>query len=211
MSLTTDVGQSCRHVATLIEAGHDLSSPALNVDAHTALKLLGRWLGEGEDAELVLLNQLVASDTESLRLVRAIASHFVIPAPVLPSGVWTYSQGGTVKFSGRTPMTVAIADNSAPWAFALGDIKDADGKTPAPGFTVAVSVDDADVAAIVDNGDGTGTVAPGPLATSDTPAATGIHGVVTNADGTSFSVDDVVTIIGSDAVTSGGFVFTPPA
>ncbi len=209
MTVRTDVGKGARYVASLIEAGHDLDWPALATDAHTLQKNLGRWLGENEDTELSALNRLLDESAESLRLVRAIASHFVIPAPVLPSGTWTYQQGGT-KFQGRSPMPASFTDDSAPWGVAVTDLKDARGENAGPGATVALSVDDADVVALVDNGDGTGTVAPGPLATSDTPASTAIHATITNTDGTSFVVDDVITIVGADAVT-GTFGFTPPA
>jgi hypothetical protein len=135
-----------------------------------------------------------------------------------PSGVIAYAyQGyGFEHFiqKGRTPpMPVSIKDTDLVWGVAVGSLKDAAGEpVDLASVSVALNVADPTLLTLVDNGGGTGTFVfagtasyPAPL-----PASSALNAVVTNADGTSFTISDVITVVASDAVT-GEFVFTPPA
>jgi hypothetical protein len=110
-------------------------------------------------------------------------------------------------------MPVSIKDTDLVWGVAVGSLKDAAGEpVDLASVSVALNVADPTLLTLVDNGGGTGTFVfagtasyPAPL-----PASSALNAVVTNADGTSFTISDVITVVASDAVT-GEFVFTPPA
>lgn len=224
VDLLTAVGKSSGAVSRLITAGHGLDYQPLNIDAHSLQHQLDDLLGPRSTPERDALNQLL-QDTAALReasveglsleqrIYNLLARVFVVPPPTPPNATWTFTfPGGSI--SGRAPMPVSILDSDIGWSVAVGNLTDAAGEPAAAGATIAFSVDDASLITLTDNGDGTAKfdsalAAPGPSGIS-LPASTGIHATATNPDGTSFTVDDVITVVAGDAVT-GDFTFTPPA
>jgi hypothetical protein len=185
-------------------------------------------LGPEEAEELALLRQIMQAQADFIELVTAdgdllgtiaarVAAIYrrVVPQP---SAVLTLRfEGRTFRqyLSGRTPlMAQSIKDTDAAWGFQIGNLKDADGEPVDPStVTIATAVDDATLIALTDNGGGGGTFVFAGTAsfTGALPASTGIHFTVTNTgDGSSFTLDDVLTVVAGDAVTA-DVTYTPPA
>ena len=111
-------------------------------------------------------------------------------------------------------MPASLKDTDQGWGVAIGDLKDALGELVDKNTVgIVFEVDDASLVALVDNGNGTATFGSAllPDNTVDLPASTPIRATITNpGDGTSFVIEDVLTVVPSDAVT-GDFQFSPPA
>ena len=171
-------------------------------------------LGEEEDEELATMQAIKASvDANVVRLdlltdlTREIHEAVTVP----PSAVWVYTYKGR-SFSRRTPasMPVIIKDADAGWGVRVTDLVDAAGEAVTGPVTVVFSVDDP-VIALNDHGDGSADFSVN-LTDFSTPLPldVGIHAAVTNADGSSLIVSDVITVTSGPAV-SGLLTFTPPA
>ena len=199
--LLRDIDAAITSVAVQVARTTTLQQQTLDGQADLSITLLRVM----DDASLI---PVIADE------VAAIYEYVVPPW----TAVLTYTYHG--RTFGRTTnskevpaVAVSILDTDQGWGVAVGALADAEGQPVDPStVTIALSVADATLIALTDNGNGSATFGSAVVAGSGVvlPASTALSAVVTNPDGTSFVLTDVITVVASDAVT-GSFTFTPPA
>jgi hypothetical protein len=177
---------------------------AVDVETHPSLYDLVKGI-----AASLTTNQLATA--AALKEIAAQVATIYKATVKPPTGVWTFSHGGYV-FRGASPMPASIIDTAQGWGVKVTSLVDALGEPADAGATVAYAVDDTTLVTLVDNGDGSATFGSAIVAGGGVvlPASTALNATVTNPDGTSFVLSDVITVVAGDAVT-GTFAFTPGA
>lgn len=225
----------CQYVLRLlvVETRSAEQQAALVTDLRTLRRNVTTLLGDAEDRELAAIervsDQIVdlegglgtalqhirdeqGLDTGILKVLASSVATLLRGLFVPPSAVWTFDHFG-FSVSGRSPMPLSIIDTDQGWGVKLSSLKDALGEAVDPaGYGIVLTVDDPALVALTDNGDGSGVLGSALSADNavDLPASTTLRATITQPDGGTFSVEDVITVVAGEAVT-GDFGFTAPA
>ena len=200
LRLLRDIDAAINQVAVQVVQTRVLQQQALDGQADASITLLRIM----DDASLV---PLVADQVSAIY-------DFVVP-PYTAVLVYTYhgrTFGRTVNSKEVPSVAVSILDTDQGWTVQVGDLADAEGQPVDISLvTIALAVDDPSLVALVDNGGGGATFGSAVVPGSGVvlPGSTTLSAVVTNPDGTTFTLTDVITVVASDAVT-GVFVYSPP-